>query len=132
MTASIPTRVLLAPIRFYQRFISPGLPASCRYYPTCSSYAAEALREHGALRGSWLAIRRLGRCHPWHEGGYDPVPPRREPKSVAGSSVSVKAAGDGDLCQSTTAGDTSVLPAPTTPDARSAAAATPIPRSNAA
>jgi hypothetical protein len=132
MTASIPTRVLLAPIRFYQRFISPALPASCRYYPTCSSYAAEALREHGALRGSWLAIRRLGRCHPWHEGGYDPVPPRREPKRAAGSSVSVKDAEHGDQCQSTTAGQTSARPAPTTTDARSAAAATPIPRSNAA
>ena len=82
-------RVMIAPIRFYQRFISPGLPASCRYYPTCSSYAVEALQVHGAFRGSWLAARRLSRCHPWHQGGMDPVPPVRERHARSGSSVSV-------------------------------------------
>jgi uncharacterized protein len=74
---SFAARVLIAPIRFYQRFISPALPPTCRYTPSCSAYAVTALAEHGALRGSWLAIRRLARCHPWHEGGWDPVPPRK-------------------------------------------------------
>ncbi len=71
-------RVLIAPIRFYQRFISPAFPPVCRYAPSCSAYAVEALRVHGAARGSWLAVRRIGRCHPWHAGGYDPVPPAGE------------------------------------------------------
>jgi putative membrane protein insertion efficiency factor len=61
-------------VKLYQRLVSPMLPAACRFYPSCSSYAVEALRRHGALRGSWLAIRRLGRCHPFHPGGIDPVP----------------------------------------------------------
>jgi len=77
-SGSFAARVLIAPIRFYQRFISPALPPTCRYAPSCSAYAVTALREHGALRGSWLAIRRLARCHPWHEGGWDPVQPRTE------------------------------------------------------
>jgi putative membrane protein insertion efficiency factor len=61
-------------VRFYQRFIGPGLPKACRFYPSCSSYAVEALTRHGAARGSWLTVRRLGRCHPFHPGGVDPVP----------------------------------------------------------
>lgn len=69
-------RVLIAPIIAYQRFLSPLLPPSCRFAPSCSQYAVEALREHGAIRGLWLAMRRLGRCHPFHPGGYDPVPMR--------------------------------------------------------
>jgi len=68
------TRALLAPVRLYQRFISPLLPASCRYYPTCSAYAAEAIERYGAWRGGWMALRRILRCHPFHRGGYDPVP----------------------------------------------------------
>lgn len=67
--------VLLGMIWFYRRAISPYLPASCRYQPTCSSYAAEAIRVHGPVRGVWLAARRISRCHPFHAGGYDPVPP---------------------------------------------------------
>jgi putative membrane protein insertion efficiency factor len=67
-------RVLLVLIRGYQVGISPMLPAACRFTPTCSAYAAEAIRRHGAFRGSWLASRRLLRCHPWGGTGYDPVP----------------------------------------------------------
>ena len=61
-------------VRGYQLFISPFLPPSCRFHPTCSCYAIEALQRHGALRGGWLALRRIGRCHPWNPGGHDPVP----------------------------------------------------------
>lgn len=70
-------RLLILPVRIYQRVISPVLPPTCRFYPSCSAYAVEALTVHGALRGAWLAIRRLLRCGPWHPGGLDPVPPRR-------------------------------------------------------
>jgi putative membrane protein insertion efficiency factor len=70
-------RLLVLLVRFYQRFIGPGLPASCRFHPSCSCYAVEALERHGAARGGWLTIRRLGRCHPFHPGGIDPVPDRR-------------------------------------------------------
>ncbi|GAB2998344.1 putative membrane protein insertion efficiency factor [Saccharothrix ecbatanensis] len=70
-------RALLLPVRFYRKFISPALPPTCRFHPSCSAYAVEALTVHGALRGSWLTLRRLGRCGPWHPGGLDPVPPRR-------------------------------------------------------
>lgn len=62
-------------IRGYQLLISPVLPPACRYLPTCSEYAAEAIETHGALGGSWLTLRRLARCHPWGGSGYDPVPP---------------------------------------------------------
>jgi uncharacterized protein len=65
---------MIAAIRFYQRWISPSTPASCRFYPSCSEYAAEAMARHGVVRGGWLALRRLLRCHPFHPGGYDPVP----------------------------------------------------------
>jgi putative membrane protein insertion efficiency factor len=66
--------VLMALVRFYRSAISPYTPPSCRYTPTCSAYALEALERHGAARGSWLALRRLLRCHPWGGHGYDPVP----------------------------------------------------------
>jgi putative membrane protein insertion efficiency factor len=67
-------RVMLALIGFYRRGISPLLPPACRYTPTCSAYAEEAVRRYGAVRGGWLATRRLLRCHPWGGSGYDPVP----------------------------------------------------------
>jgi putative membrane protein insertion efficiency factor len=70
-------RALMLPIVFYRRFISPLFGPVCRYQPTCSAYALGALRKHGALRGGWLAVRRIARCHPFHAGGYDPVPPRK-------------------------------------------------------
>lgn len=68
--------VLVALLRVYRLVISPLYGQVCRYYPSCSTYALEAVQEHGALRGSWLATKRVGRCHPWASGGYDPVPPR--------------------------------------------------------
>ena len=66
--------MLVLLVRGYQVALSPLLPSSCRYYPTCSHYAIEALEKHGALRGGWLALKRIGRCHPFRPGGYDPVP----------------------------------------------------------
>jgi uncharacterized protein len=71
---SVVGRALLAVIGFYSRAISPALPARCRFYPTCSAYASEAIERHGAARGTWLALRRLVKCAPWHPGGVDPVP----------------------------------------------------------
>lgn len=68
-------RVLLVLIAGYRLILSPLLGASCRFYPSCSAYAIEAIDMHGALKGTWLALRRLARCHPWHAGGFDPVPP---------------------------------------------------------
>jgi putative membrane protein insertion efficiency factor len=66
--------ILIALVRGYQISLSPLLPASCRYYPSCSAYAIEALEKHGALRGTWMAMRRIGRCNPFRPGGFDPVP----------------------------------------------------------
>ncbi len=66
--------LFIAPIKVYQRFISPLLPASCIYTPTCSQYAVEAIKKYGVGKGSWLALRRIVRCNPLHSGGYDPVP----------------------------------------------------------
>lgn len=66
--------LLIIPIQFYRKFISPLTPPSCRYTPTCSEYAVEALRKYGPFKGGWLALRRLLSCHPWGGHGYDPVP----------------------------------------------------------
>ncbi|MET7393076.1 membrane protein insertion efficiency factor YidD [Dactylosporangium sp. NPDC005572] len=74
---NVGARVVAAPIVAYRRWISPALPARCRFYPSCSAYALEAVGTHGAVKGIALAIWRLLRCHPFHPGGFDPVPPRR-------------------------------------------------------
>lgn len=74
-------KVLQGLIRLYQLVVSPHLGPRCRFHPTCSHYAHEALARHGALRGSLLALRRIGRCHPWHPGGFDPVPETTRPTS---------------------------------------------------
>lgn len=68
-------RLLVWLLRGYQLLVSPMLGQNCRFYPSCSHYAVEALQVHGTVRGIWLTLRRLGRCHPWHAGGVDPVPP---------------------------------------------------------
>ena len=134
MRTSAVARALIAPITFYRRFISPALPASCRYYPTCSAYAVESLQVHGAVRGSWLSVRRISRCHPWHAGGFDPVPPRRERTGER-----LDAPGSSSPVESLTATSETVPsqlsdPPPDLvfPDARPATAEAPTPRSNAA
>lgn len=71
-------KILMGIIRFYQKAISPLFPPTCRFYPTCSQYAVEAISVHGALKGSYLAIRRILKCHPFHKGGIDLVPPKKK------------------------------------------------------
>ncbi|MGK7953743.1 MAG: membrane protein insertion efficiency factor YidD [Crocosphaera sp.] len=68
-------KILILLIKGYRQFISPLFPPSCRFQPTCSQYTLEAIEKFGALRGSWLGLKRILRCHPFHPGGYDPVPP---------------------------------------------------------
>lgn len=87
--AALPERLLLSPIAFYRRFISPlKATSSCRFHPTCSAYAMEAIQTHGVARGSWLALRRILKCHPFHPGGLDPVPPRSSQEKSAESPTS--------------------------------------------
>lgn len=74
------TPPLLGLVWIYRRAISPWLGVNCRYQPTCSEYASEALRIHGVVKGGWLALKRIGRCHPWGGAGYDPVPPAPGPE----------------------------------------------------
>jgi putative membrane protein insertion efficiency factor len=82
-------RVLVLLLTWYRRFISPLLGPRCRFYPSCSAYALEAVQVHGALHGSWLAARRLSRCHPFHAGGLDPVPPRRPGRAAEAAAIGV-------------------------------------------
>ncbi len=77
MKLSLAQRLVLAPVHFYRRFLSPlKAQPSCRFHPTCSAYAVEAVSQHGAIKGLWLALRRILKCHPLHPGGFDPVPPK--------------------------------------------------------
>jgi hypothetical protein len=99
------TAVLVAVFRAWQLLVSPTYGPTCRFYPSCSEYGVEALRRHGAIRGTWLTVRRLARCHPWNPGGVDPVPP-------AGQDVHGAARGAGGAPTSTTYDDA-------TPDSRS-------------
>jgi putative membrane protein insertion efficiency factor len=89
---SVPAWLLMGLISGYRRFVSPLFGPRCRFYPSCSAYALEAIRTHGAGRGSWLAVRRLSRCHPFHPGGLDPVPPAR--RQEAGQPAAAAAAID--------------------------------------
>ncbi|MEM9981378.1 MAG: membrane protein insertion efficiency factor YidD [Bacteroidota bacterium] len=73
---------LITLVRIYQWGISPWFPAACRYTPTCSQYMIEALKTHGPLKGAWLGLKRIGRCHPWGGSGYDPVPPKETQHKV--------------------------------------------------
>jgi putative membrane protein insertion efficiency factor len=82
-------RVLIAIVRGYQRLVSPLLGPRCRFAPSCSAYAVEALARHGAGRGSWLALRRIARCHPFNPGGHDPVPPARSTSATMDSTARV-------------------------------------------
>jgi uncharacterized protein len=66
-------RILIVILKGYKLYLSPLLPSACRFYPTCSEYMMDAIAKHGSIRGVWLGLRRLGRCHPFHDGGYDPV-----------------------------------------------------------
>ncbi|MCM3447389.1 membrane protein insertion efficiency factor YidD [Bacillus velezensis] len=70
--------IIIAFIRGYQKFISPLTPPSCRFYPTCSQYGIEAVKTHGALKGGWLTLKRILKCHPFHPGGVDPVPDKKQ------------------------------------------------------
>ncbi len=70
----LPAKCLIVLIKGYQLLLSPWVGRACRFEPTCSRYTEQAIRRFGAIKGTWLGIRRIGRCHPWHEGGYDPVP----------------------------------------------------------
>jgi len=75
VVAKVTRLALLGPIWLYRHLISPLLPQRCRYYPSCSAYAEQAIREYGPMRGAWMGVRRLARCHPWAPGGVDHVPP---------------------------------------------------------
>ncbi|MBO1625130.1 MULTISPECIES: membrane protein insertion efficiency factor YidD [Bacillus] len=71
-------QIFIGIIRFYQKFISPMTPPACRFYPTCSHYGLEAFQKHGAFKGFWLTLKRILKCHPFHPGGFDPVPDKKD------------------------------------------------------
>lgn len=80
----LPSLLIVGVFRLWQLLVSPLYGQTCRFYPSCSAYGVEAVRTHGALRGSWLTVRRIGRCHPWNPGGYDPVPTTGRTKPLGG------------------------------------------------
>lgn len=90
--ASPVARLLLSLLAGYRRWLSPALGPRCRFWPSCSAYAAQAIGERGATRGSWLAVRRVGRCHPFHPGGHDPVPPKRCQQETLPSALTTRTA----------------------------------------
>ena len=108
-------RLLVALVCGYRRFLSPLLGPRCRFAPTCSAYALEALSVHGAARGGWLAVRRIARCHPFHPGGHDPVPPARCTATTAGA-----------LAAAVDVTDTESSPLPVPPPANRLGAAAPV------
>jgi putative membrane protein insertion efficiency factor len=87
LVRAVVAALVLAPIWVYRNVVSPMTPRTCRYYPSCSAYAEQAVKTHGAVRGSWLAVRRLARCHPWTAGGVDHVPPARDQHTNPASPV---------------------------------------------
>ncbi|MFV8750883.1 membrane protein insertion efficiency factor YidD [Nannocystaceae bacterium ST9] len=112
----LPSRIALLVVRGYQVLISPMLPPACRFTPSCSHYACACLLDHGFVRGSWLTLRRLSRCHPWHPGGYDPPPPQRANR-VLGSPNSLDPSSrlDPNMPRTTTSPITSELARETSP-----------------
>ena len=109
-------RGLLVLVRFYSRAISPALPPRCRFYPTCSAYAGEAIDWHGAARGSWLTLRRILKCAPWHPGGVDLVP-GTEPSGTATHHHSSSSAAPGRVPVSASRSGAHRRPSPATPPA---------------
>jgi putative membrane protein insertion efficiency factor len=113
-----PAKALLVAVRFYQRAISPAFPPRCRFEPSCSAYAVEAIEVHGAGRGSWLAVRRLAKCAPWHRGGIDLVPAGPDSSGNTGTAEPIHSS-----C--TAAPDPTPTPVPGADDVRRASSATP-------
>jgi len=109
------SRLVALPVVGYRLLISPWLPPSCRYEPSCSVYALEALQRHGPLRGSWLAVRRIGRCHPWGGQGYDPVPDTGQTTSRKAAAIDCcsDACCPPDCCSPMAADTTNQNPTPT-------------------
>ncbi len=93
--------VLIGLLRAYRFAISPLYGQVCRYHPSCSAYALEAVTVHGSIRGTWLAVRRVARCNPWARGGYDPVPPRRQHKTGASAPIDTTSRHEPDLTSTT-------------------------------
>ena len=116
-------RVLVALIRGYRRVLSPLLGPRCRFAPSCSAYAVEALTVHGAGRGGWLALRRLARCHPFHPGGHDPVPLRESSSTTMDTMSRPEPAGSSSL---PAPGSSTVDASPAVPLTRRSGAATPV------
>ncbi|WP_046226760.1 membrane protein insertion efficiency factor YidD [Paenibacillus dauci] len=93
-------RAVQVPIHIYRKFISPLKPPSCRFYPTCSQYALEAIEVHGVFKGSLMAAIRIGKCHPFHPGGIDPVPPAKERRDPASGHAATSSSEEPGLMQS--------------------------------